>query len=114
MKSYIERIMEAHPEWPRRIKHGDYIGVLSGAQPLLEGESAPLYRFPGGECVGVDFELPAVRTPAKDAGLGLACCGECGAELLCNEFGDMPDVCPVCHEGIDWSEYRGGDCGETV
>lgn len=62
MKTYIEKIMEAHPDWPRRIMHGEYIGVLSGEQPLNDGDAAPLYCFPGGECVGLGGE-PVVRTP---------------------------------------------------
>lgn len=103
MKSYIEQVMEAHPDWPRRIRHGEYVGVLSGFQPLLGGDAAPLYRFPGGECVGVDYEVSAVRLPAKKGKNGMVCCGGCGAELLCNEFGGMPDVCPACHEGVDLS-----------
>lgn len=107
MKSYIEQIMEAHPNWPRRIRHGEYVGVLIDVQPLLEGRAAPIYRFPGGDAVGVDYEMAAVRLPAQDGGHGIVRCGGCGAALLCNEFGDMPDVCPVCHEAVDWLAWNG-------
>lgn len=97
MKSYIERVMEAHPDWPRRIRNGEYVGVLSGVQPLLQGDEAPLYRFPGGECVG-DPSGPVVRTaPVEER--GAVKCGVCGAVLP----GGMPGLCPVCHEGVDWS-----------
>lgn len=100
MKSYIECIMEAYPGWPRRIQHGEYIGILSGIQPLLDGNAAPLYRFPGGECMGDPGD--AVRTaPVDDC--GLLRCGCCGGEILCDKTGDMPALCPTCHEGIDWS-----------
>lgn len=102
--NYIESIMARYPRWPRRIRHGEYIGVLSGVQPLLDGDAAPLYRFPGGECVGDLHNV--VRTKPADDG-GLFRCGCCGAEILCDAYGDMPDLCPVCHEGIDWSGLDG-------
>ena len=35
---------------------------------------------------------------------GVTRCETCEAEILCNEFGDMPDVCPVCKESLDWSD----------
>lgn len=103
MKSYIEQIMETYPTWPRRILHGEYVGILSGVQPLLDGEAAPLYRFPGGECMGSGGET-VVRTEALDED-GEVKCGCCGEVLLCNEHGDMPDICPACHEGVDWSGW---------
>ena len=78
-------------------------GVLSGIQPLLDGEVAPLYRFPGGQCVGTDYKTTAVRIFPVENEVGVICCGACGAELICDTCGDMPDVCRVCHEGIDWS-----------
>lgn len=106
MKSYIDEIIEANPCWPRRIRHGEYIGVLIGVQPLLGGRAAPIYRFPGGDAVGVDYETTAVRVPAKEDEHGVVHCGSCGADLLCNDCGDMPEVCPACHEGIDWSAWE--------
>lgn len=103
--AYIDDIMRAHPKWPRRIRHGEYIGVLINVQPLLGGEAAPIYRFSGGDAVGVDYNTAAVRVPAKEDDFGVVHCGSCGAELLCNACGDMPDICPVCHEGVDWFEW---------
>lgn len=100
----LEKIYEAHPDWPRHIRHGEDTGVLSGIQPLLDGEVAPLYRFPGGQCVGTDYKITAVRVSPMENEVGMICCGACGAELICDACGDMPDVCPVCHEGIDWLE----------
>ena len=38
--------------------------------------------------------------------LGVARCGECGAELLCNETGDMPDVCPECGRRLEYDFFR--------
>lgn len=104
--AYIDDVMAAFPRWPRRIKHGEYVGVLIDVQPLLEGRSAPIYRFPGGDAVGVDYETAAVRVPAKEDDFGVIHCGSCGAPLLCDECGDMPDVCPACHEGVDWSAWE--------
>ena len=102
-KPFIERVMERYPNWPRRIRHGEYIGVISGVQPLLGGDAAPLYRFPGGECVGDPADI--VRTaPVEDA--GELFCGRGGALLACSVTGDMPELCPVCHEGIDWSAWE--------
>ena len=33
---------------------------------------------------------------------GLSRCGNCGEALECNEFGEMPDVCPVCCAVLDY------------
>lgn len=104
--SYIDDIMRAHPEWPRHIRHGEYVGVLIDVQPLLEGEAAPIYRFPGGDAVGFGYEAGAVRFPAKEDEYGMVHCGSCGAELLCDGNGEMPSVCPGCHEGVDWSAFE--------
>lgn len=36
---------------------------------------------------------------------GTTYCEKCGAELLCNECGDMPDTCPRCGRLIDWGAF---------
>lgn len=41
--------------------------------------------------------------------LGIVHCGECGAELLCNGTGDMPDVCPVCGRRLEYDFFREPD-----
>lgn len=100
----IDDIMRAHPEWPRRIRHGEYVGVLIDIQPLLEGQAAPIYRFHGGDAVGVDYEVAAVRVrPYRDS--GVVRCGACGADLI-SDSGNFSDVCPACHEGVDWSGLK--------
>lgn len=38
--------------------------------------------------------------------LGIVHCGECGAELLCNGNGDMPDVCPACGRRLEYDFFR--------
>lgn len=40
--------------------------------------------------------------------VGLTRCGGCHAELLCDECGDMPDVCPACGGLLDWSNRTDG------
>ena len=35
--------------WPLKIHARGYDAYLVGAQPLLEGGPAPIYRFPGGD-----------------------------------------------------------------
>ena len=41
--------------------------------------------------------------------LGVARCGECGAELLCSGTGDMPDVCPGCGRRLEYDFFREPD-----
>ena len=41
--------------------------------------------------------------------LGVARCGECGAELLCSGTGDMPDVCPECGRRLEYDFFREPD-----
>lgn len=37
---------------------------------------------------------------------GEVLCGCCGAELECNEFGDMPEQCPSCGVHLSYSVYE--------
>lgn len=37
---------------------------------------------------------------------GMTHCENCGAELLCNECGDMPDCCPQCGVAINWKDIE--------
>lgn len=36
---------------------------------------------------------------------GVTRCGECDAEIVCNDTGDMPDICPACKRPLDYSSY---------
>jgi hypothetical protein len=48
-------------KYPRVIKaHGGYRAYFVGIQPLLEGKEAPIYRFPGGDCVVFDGEIEEI------------------------------------------------------
>ena len=51
-------------------------------------------------------ERDAAPALARMDDLGGARCGECGAELLCNETGDMPDVCPECGRRLEYDFFR--------
>ena len=37
--------------------------------------------------------------------LGVARCGKCRMELLCNETGDMPDMCPECGRRLEYDSF---------
>lgn len=43
---------------------------------------------------------------------GMTYCEKCGAEILCDEYGNMPEICPLCGELLDWSEFKEGTRGE--
>lgn len=36
---------------------------------------------------------------------GICHCGKCDADLVCNECGNMPDICLKCGIRLDWSYY---------
>ena len=40
-----------------------------------------------------------------DTPFGDVLCGRCGAELECDECGDMPEFCPECGAKLDYSYY---------
>lgn len=44
---------------------------------------------------------------------GVTYCEKCGAELLCNECGDMPEICPRCGRVIDWSAFKATACARA-
>ena len=54
-------------------------------------------------------ERDAAPALARMDDLGVARCGECGAELPCNGTGDMPDVCPVCGRRLEYDFFREPD-----
>lgn len=37
---------------------------------------------------------------------GITHCEQCGAEILSNDCGDMPDICPKCGAELDYSLYE--------
>lgn len=51
-----------------------------------------------------DTTTKAVTVSIDD--YGMTHCENCGAELLCNECGDMPDCCPQCGAAINWKDIE--------
>lgn len=49
--AYIDSLRKQYPFRICRESEPQYEAVLRGIQPLSDGQSAPIYRFPGGECV---------------------------------------------------------------
>ena len=54
-------------------------------------------------------ERDAAPALARMDDLGVARCGECGAELLCSGTGDMPDVCQGCGRRLEYDFFREPD-----
>ncbi len=55
MQSYVERLSKEHG-WPLKIHARGYDAYLVDIQPLTGGETAPIYRFPGGDSVVFEDE----------------------------------------------------------
>ncbi len=55
----------------------------------------------------IERDTAADATPALayTDDLGVARCGKCGTELLCNETGDMPDMCPECGRRLEYDSF---------
>lgn len=49
---------------------------------------------------------PRLHALVRDTDDGGVACGGCGKDLICNEYGDMPDECPGCGALL---EYQGVD-----
>ncbi|MBR0308868.1 MAG: hypothetical protein IJH92_08250, partial [Mogibacterium sp.] len=60
--------------FPLRIKgKGGYSATLVAVQPLLDGEFAAIYRYPGGPCVHFVTSFSYMRKGAHDIVLPLLC-----------------------------------------
>lgn len=46
--NYMDRLLE---KYPKHVTRDGYRGTLVDVQPLLDGDEAPIYRFPGGDSV---------------------------------------------------------------
>ena len=55
-KSYVQELHE-RTGWPLKIQARGFIACLIGEQPLLEGKSCPIYRFPGGDSLVDECEM---------------------------------------------------------
>lgn len=49
----------------------------------------------------VRFGKDRGKVSIDDAGISYCSCGE---ELVCNQFGDMPNICPACRAWLDYSK----------
>lgn len=52
--AYIDRL---RTKWPYHIKARGYDAYLCGVQPLIGAQTAPIYRFPGGQSLVGDDEI---------------------------------------------------------
>ncbi len=71
----------------------------------LEGcEDNPIYAS---QIQSIRKELASIRhtVEVREDDQGVTRCGACGAELLCNECGDMPDTCPHCGKNLGYNIY---------
>jgi hypothetical protein len=68
------------------------------------GDVTEMDKAPGTAADTVERDTAPALAYTDD--LGVARCGECGAELLCNGTGDMPDVCPACGRRLEYDFFR--------
>ena len=54
--AYIDRLRVKYPFRICRESEPEYTAVLVGAQPLLDGQEMPIYRFSGGDSCVDPFE----------------------------------------------------------
>ncbi len=86
-----------------RINYGGYnVDVINAAREFKQCFNSAQYEpeAPG---------AAAAPVLAYMDDLGVARCGECGAELLCSGTGDMPDVCPACGRRLEYDSFMEPD-----
>ena len=97
-----------------QINGGRYsVDVINAAREFKQCFNSAQYEpeAPGAAADTVERDAAADVEPQPIAlaytdDLGIVHCGECGAELLCNETGDMPDVCPECGRRLEYDFFR--------
>lgn len=64
------------------------------------------YLLMSGKTMNASFQyLRAVddgKAKVSVTKFGVAVCNSCGAELVCDENGDMPETCPTCGRALDY------------
>jgi len=87
-------------------------GIISALPAAVSQKLCPrIWLIPSRHCSAppaasaATVERDAAPALARMDDLGVARCGECGAELLCNETGDMPDVCPECGRRLEYDSF---------
>ena len=100
-----------------QINGGRYsVDVINAAREFKQCFNSAQYEpeAPGAAADTVERDAAADVEPQPIAlaymdDLGVARCGECGAELLCNETGDMPDMCPECGRRLEYDSFMEPD-----
>ncbi len=99
-----------------RINYGGYsVDVINAAREFKKCFNSAQYEpeAPGAGVQAAQAAAPVERDTAPALAymddLGVARCGECGAELLCNGTGDMPGVCPECGRRLEYDSFMEPD-----
>lgn len=99
-----------------RINYGGYsVDVINAAREFKKCFNSAQYEPEApsaGTLVAVAagmMERDTAPALAYTDDLGVARCGECGAELLCGGTGDMPDVCPECGRRLEYDSFMEPD-----
>ena len=79
-----------------RVRHQEWLNSLS---PLARQDYL-LNKLSPGELFDFLTEIPAVMDG------GRVCCGSCGAELVRDKSGDMPETCSECGRFVCYSEVE--------
>ena len=99
-----------------RINYGGYsVDVINAAREFKKCFNSAQYE-PEAPSAGTLVAVAAGMMERNTApalaymdDLGVARCGECGAELLCGGTGDMPDVCPECGRRLEYDSFMEPD-----
>lgn len=85
----------------------------SDLTPLICGYYGRACRHmddPRGACTALCTGCPLAEFAASYAAVqedehGIIHCSNCNTELVCNDCGSMPELCPSCGVALDWNSY---------
>ena len=93
-----------------QINGGRYsVDVINAAREFKQCFNSAQYEPEAPGAAADTVERDAAPALAYMDDLGVARCGECGAELLCSGTGDMPDVCPECGRRLEYDSFMEPD-----
>ena len=93
-----------------QINGGRYsVDAINAAREFKQCFNSAQYEPEAPGAAADTVERDAAPALAYMDDLGVARCGECGAELLCSGTGDMPDVCPACGRRLEYDFFREPD-----
>ena len=98
--SFEDLYQQAEEDWRET-----YRAELPGTVEYQRKQEAAELAAQAAASAAADVEPQPIALAYTDD-LGIVHCGECGAELLCNGTGDMPDVCPVCGRRLEYDFFR--------